>query len=95
MKKSLLLASMAAMTLSAAAQGVDPATYAVKEGYQLTNDWLMSRGNGENGVALSDWLAMEGRFANAGKATMAVMEGDYIYITCSVLRSWFSRTTAT
>lgn len=83
MKKSLLLASMAAMTLSAAAQGVDPATYAVKEGYQLTNDWLMSRGNGENGVALSDWLAMEGRFANAGKATMAVMEGDYIYITCS------------
>lgn len=83
MKKSLFLASMAALTLSAAAQGVDPAKYDVKDGYQLTNDWLMSRGNGENGVALQDWLAMEGRFANAGKATMAVMEGDYIYITCS------------
>lgn len=91
MKKILLLASMAALSLSAVAQGWDSANYETKEGYTLTNDWLMSRGNNglSTGVAVQDWLNLENRMANAGKATMAVMLGDYIYVSCS--QDYFAR----
>ena len=54
MKKSLLLTAMAAVSLSAAAQGVDPVQYTAGNGYQLENIWLMSRGDGEHGVATAD-----------------------------------------
>ena len=65
MKKSLLLTAMAAVTLSAAAQGVDPVQYTAGNGYQLENIWLMSRGDGSNGVALADFEALP--FGNTGK----------------------------
>lgn len=82
---------MAALSLSAVAQGWDPANYETKEGYTLTNDWLMSRG--DNGlttaVAYQDWIALEGKMANPGKATMATMLGDYIYVSCS--QDYFAR----
>lgn len=85
MKKILLLASMAALSLSAVAQGWDSANYETKEGYTLTNDWLMSRG--DNGlttaVAYEDWTALEVKMADSAKATMATMLGDYIYVSCS------------
>lgn len=85
MKKSLLLASMAALSLSAVAQGLDATQYEAKEGYVLTNNWLMSRGdNGvSTAVAYQDWLDLESKAANAGKATMAAMLGDYIYVSCN------------
>lgn len=83
MKKALLFASMGLLGLSAAAQATDPATYAAKEGYTLTNNWLMTLGNGENGVALSDWKALTSKMANPSKATMATRLGDKIYISCS------------
>lgn len=81
MKKSLLLTAMAAVTLSAAAQGVDPVQYTAGNGYQLENIWLMSRGDGSNGVATADFDALP--FDNMGKATYATLMGDYVYITCS------------
>ena len=81
MKKSLLLTAMAAVTLSAAAQGVDPVQYTAGNGYQLENIWLMSRGDGTNGVALADFEALP--FGNMGKATYATLLGDYVYIACS------------
>lgn len=76
---------MAAISLSAVAQGWDSANYETKEGYTLTNDWLMSRGdNGvSTAVAYQDWLKLEKLMANPGKATMAAMLGDYIYVSCS------------
>lgn len=76
---------MAAISLSAVAQGWDSANYETKEGYTLTNDWLMSRGdNGvSTAVAYQDWLNLEKLMANPGKATMATMLGDYIYVSCS------------
>ena len=83
MKKTLLFASMAALSLSAAAQALDPATYEVKEGVELTSLWMMSAGNNENGVAMADWKELSTHFANAGKATTATICGDYVYIACS------------
>lgn len=74
---------MAALAMTAAAQGVDPASYAAKEGYQLENLWLMSAGNGENGVAMGDWAEVTSHMANPGKATMATILGDKVYIACS------------
>lgn len=83
MKKSLLLASMAALSLSAVAQGVDPSTYEAKNGLQLTNKWLMNVGDGTNGVGTEGWTALTQIMANPGKATMATMIDGKIYISCS------------
>ena len=83
MKKALLFASMGLIGLSAMAQGVDPANYAEKEGYELKTLWLMKIGNGENGVGMSDWNALTEKMANPGKATMATRLGDKVYISCS------------
>ncbi len=81
MKKSLLLASMAVLGLSAAAQGVDPASYASKEGYELHNVWLMSYGDGTNGVAVNDWLALP--FDDFGKATSATIFDGKVIVACN------------
>lgn len=83
MKKSLLLASMAAVSLSSLAQAVDPVTYEAKEGYTLTSKWMMSRGNNENGVATQAWLDLEAKMGNPGKGTTATILGDKVYIACS------------
>lgn len=81
MKKSLLLVSLATLGLSAAAQGVDPTVYPAIDGYTLTNQWIMSRGNLEDGIAIADFDAMP--FDNQGKATMACVLDGYVYISCS------------
>lgn len=83
MKKSLLLASMAALSMTAFGQAKDPATYAPTSGYQLESLWMMSVGNGENGVATSAWMDLEAKMGNAAKGTTATICGDYIYVACS------------
>lgn len=84
MKKSLLFASMGLLSLSVMAQGIDPATYTKKEGYELKNLWLM--GCGETQVGANEWAALADHFANPAKATSAARLGDKIYISCN--QSW-------
>lgn len=84
MKKALLFASMGLLGLSAAAQGVDPATYPTKEGYTIQNLWLYAAGNGVDGVAISDWNSLIEKSAYYQKATLAARLGDYVYISCSM-----------
>ncbi|MDE6301666.1 MAG: hypothetical protein K2M19_08120 [Muribaculaceae bacterium] len=84
MKKALLFASMGLLSLSAVAQGVDPAAYKAKEGYKLENLWLMSLGDGEKGVAMSDWNDLCTKMADATKGTMAARLGDKVYVACSM-----------
>ncbi len=81
MKKSLLLASMALLGMSAVAQGVDPVEYPVKEGYQLENLWLMSVGANNDGVATDDFNALP--FAVASRARTSVIHDGKVYIACN------------
>lgn len=74
---------MAALSITAFGQAKDPATYAAKEGYTLENLWLMSWGNGDNGVAQKDWAALCDKMGNAAKGTTATVCGDYVYVACS------------
>ena len=82
MKKSLLLASMAALALSASAQAVDPATYTATDKFQLTSKWLMARvNNGASSIGFAQWESLP--FGNEGKGTMATMLNGKCYISCS------------
>ncbi len=80
MKKILLFASMAVLGLSAAAQGVDPASYDAKEGYELRNKWIMQVGNGEAATKAA-WDALP--LDDFTKATAATILDGKAYITCS------------
>lgn len=74
---------MAALSMTAFGQAKDPATYEAHDGYQLENLWMMSIGNGENGVAQQDWTNLTAKMGNVAKATTAAILGDYVYISCS------------
>lgn len=74
---------MATLALTAGAQALDPASYAATAGYKLESKWMMSAGDGTNGVAMQAWNDLSAKFANAGKATTAALLDGKIYIACS------------
>ena len=87
MKKILLLSSMAVLGLTAAAQGVDPATYGMVGEYSLVNRWMMSVGDvaAENGgIARKDWanLPLVDESGNY-RSRSATILGDKVYIGAS------------
>lgn len=75
MKKSLLLASLLLAGTSAFA-GVDPSTYEAKEGFTLTNKWLINRN-----TFTGEWNELA--FANSPYARTAAIAGDKIYVAWS------------